>query len=367
MILLVVILIAFFAYYRINMVPIKIGFVASLTGELSELGVTGRNGAMIAVEELNQKSGFWGKKLQLVVEDDKNRAEEALQADIRLHEQGVEIVVGHMISAMTKTSLPFANQKKMLMISPTISTDKLTGIDDYFIRVIPANSNEGKKLALAAGYRTSARKIAVICDQRNMLYAEPIIKVFAEQLATFSGQIVKTITFKNQKELIVAAKQINADEIEGVLIIASALDASLLCQQLRINKIKLPVFLPMWAMTNDFIQAGGRSVENAYLVSKVDLNSQEIKYQNFVKKYYEKYKEKPNFPAILSYNAVLVVAEGINSANSANGTKVRTAILSRGRFPGLQGEQIIDKYGDMQSEYFLYQVQNGFFVKVEDL
>ena len=139
------------------------------------------------------------------------------------------------------------------------------------------------------------------------------------------------------------------------------------CQQMKKNNFQIPTFLPMWAMTNDFIQAGGRSVEGAYLVSKVDLNSQEEKYQHFYDKYYDKYKEKPTFASVLSYNALIVVMEGIKLANSVNGEKVKIAILNKGVFPGLQGEQIIDKYGDMQSEYYIYRVKDGGFVKVEGL
>ena len=59
--------------------------------------------------------------------------------------------------------------------------------------------------------------------------------------------------------------------------------------------------------------------------------------------------------------------EGIKLANSVNGEKVKIAILNKGVFPGLQGEQIIDKYGDMQSEYYIYRVKDGGFVKVEGL
>ena len=51
--------------------PITIGFVASLTGSTSELGVNGRNGLMIAVEEINAAGGINGRSVEVVVKDDK--------------------------------------------------------------------------------------------------------------------------------------------------------------------------------------------------------------------------------------------------------------------------------------------------------
>lgn len=354
-------------YYIGHFLTIKIGFVASLTGELSELGVTGRNGAIIAVEEINQKRSWYERKIELVIVDDKKDVDEALEVDKKLYEQGTEIIIGHMLSVMTQKSLPFANENKILMVSPTISTDTLTGIDDYFIRVIPANFNEGKKLALAAINQIKTKNVLVVYDQRNILYAEPIIKIFEEKFTASGGNIVNKISFVNQRDLVTKAQKIDKTSVDGVLLIASALDASMFCQQMKKNNFQIPTFLPMWAMTNDFIQAGGRSVEGAYLVSKVDLNSKEEKYQHFYEKYYDKYKEKPTFASVLSYNALLVVMEGIKIANSVNGEKVKIAILNKSVFPGLQGEQIIDKYGDMQSEYYIYIVKDGGFVKVEGL
>lgn len=49
--------------------PIKIGFIAGMTGPSSELGVTGRQGAMIAVDEVNAAGGVKGRKVEIVFKD----------------------------------------------------------------------------------------------------------------------------------------------------------------------------------------------------------------------------------------------------------------------------------------------------------
>ncbi len=51
--------------------PFKIGFVGGLTGRYSDLGVSGRNGAMLAVEEINENGGIRGRKILLIAKDDR--------------------------------------------------------------------------------------------------------------------------------------------------------------------------------------------------------------------------------------------------------------------------------------------------------
>lgn len=351
--------------YRGALFPIQIGFAANLTGLRSELGVSGRNGALLAVEEVNRTGGLLGRNVELVVLDDKNDVEVARAIDAQFVKQGIEVVIGHMVSGMAKMSVDYANQQKLLFISPTISTEELTGRDDFFIRVIPSNSIQGKSLARAVLRQTTARNVAIVYDQGNELFATPIIRVFGEVFAGEGGRIAATMSFSRQSDFKNIVREIRRSDVDGVVVIASALDAAMFCQQSKVNPLDVPVFLPMWAMTNDLIQAGGRTVEGVYVINQVDLVNQTQEYQKFYQRFKVRYGEEPTFAAVLSYNAALVAFEGIKGANSTRGAAVKDAILRQARFPGLYGDQVLDQYGDTQREYFLYRVQNGIFKKVE--
>jgi len=65
--------------------PIKIGFSGSLTGSKSEIGVNGRNGALLAVEEINRQSGVTGRKGELVVAKERFQG---LQQEIKMNRCG---------------------------------------------------------------------------------------------------------------------------------------------------------------------------------------------------------------------------------------------------------------------------------------
>ncbi len=97
--------------------PIKVGFVGGLTGRLSDLGTAGRNGVILAVEEINSRGGINGRPVELITKDDKQDPELSLRVDRELVDEGVAAIIGHMTSVMSMAVLPFINEEKILMIS----------------------------------------------------------------------------------------------------------------------------------------------------------------------------------------------------------------------------------------------------------
>lgn len=353
-----------FLIYHLFFSSVKLGFSAGLSGLKSELGISGRNGAQLAVEEINRNGGIRGRKLELLVMDDKNDARIACAVDQSLAKQGVNIIIGHMVSSVATDTVKNANENKVLLISPTIAMEELTYIDDNFIRVIASNKVQGYSLAKAVLRETPVRSIAIVYDENNASFAKIINESFEMQMRDSGGSVVANASFKNRsdfKSIISVLRESNAD---GVLLIASAIDAGMFCQQSRKQNLKLPVFSPMWTMTNDFIQAGGADVEGAYLISQVDLESEAAVYVEFKKAYQDRYGESPSFASILSYDAVMVAAAAIQEAGTDSTAQVKDTILRIGEFSGLQGPIKMDGFGDVKNSYYLYRVQNGVFKKV---
>lgn len=353
-----------FLVYHFFFSPIKLGFSAGLSGLKSELGISGRNGAQLAVEQINRNGGIRGRKIEMLVMDDKNNAETACAVDNNLAQQGANIIIGHMVSGIAIDTVKNANDKNILLISPTIATDELTHIDDNFIRVIASNKVQGHSLAKAVLKETSLWSIAIVYDENNASFAKIIKESFEVQMNDSGANVVANVSFKNRGDLKRVISEVRESKADGILLIASAIDAAMFCQQSRKQKLKLPVFSPMWTMTNDFIQNGGADVEGAYLISQVDLENEAGKYLEFQKAYQERYGEIPTFASVLSYDAVMVAATAINEAGTDAPEQVKKAILRLGEFSGLQGIIKVDEYGDVKNSYYLYRVKNGIFKKV---
>ena len=73
--------------------------------------------------------------------DDQQQAEVATKVTEELIDSGVVALIGPMTSAMAMAMLPVANQRQIVLISPTVATNQLNDLDDYFFRLICPSYN----------------------------------------------------------------------------------------------------------------------------------------------------------------------------------------------------------------------------------
>ncbi len=105
--------------------PIKIGFIAGLSGRVADLGVAGRNGVMLAVEQKNALNGIHGHPIELIIRDDQQHPETAKLMVQDLLDQKVELIIGPMTSSMAMAAVPLVNKAGIDILSPTATTTKL--------------------------------------------------------------------------------------------------------------------------------------------------------------------------------------------------------------------------------------------------
>jgi branched-chain amino acid transport system substrate-binding protein len=214
---------------------IRVGYVGGLTGRVAGLGVAGRDGAMLAIEEQNQRGGIDGRRLVLIVRDDRQDPETAKQVIEELIAADVAAIIGPMTSSMAVAMLPLVNQAGIVMISPTVKTDMLSAQDDYFFRVTtPLSINVGKIVELAVG-ELGLKQFAVVYDDSNRAFTKTWLdhfKSFAEPLGGHFGAIE---SFRSGPEVsfLDLAENIIATDPQGILILASAMDTALFSQQVR--------------------------------------------------------------------------------------------------------------------------------------
>lgn len=346
--------------------PLIIGFSAGLTGSASEMGVNGRNGLMMAVEEINAVGGVNGRHVEVRVKDDQNNPEIALAMDQELYQEGVSFIIGHMTSNMAKLSLPFINDNNLLMISPTMSSYELVNQDDHFISVVSSNDVEAKFIA-ANILQNGGKQIAVIYESQNKAYTSTIKDLIAADLAANGARISYEESFESganpaYQEI---AKRLLESQPDTILILASSFDSAMFSQQFYKLETQLPIYLSLWAMNNDLILQGGDAVEGVLIPSLLDTESQNPAYLNFRAAYLNQFNAEPTFAAIYSYEAAMILFTAMKTAKSLEPETVKAAIIEKGNHQGLQDKIIIDEYGDASRTLYHYIIQNGQFTKVD--
>src|ERR1700760_504492 len=136
---------------------IKIGVNEPLTGAFAASGTYVVNGAKIAADEINAKGGVLGKKIELVIEDNKsNPTEAAAVAEKLITSDKVPILMGAWGSSLTLAVMPKLMEYETPMVVETSSSSKITTSGNpYIFRISPPSSVE------ADSFRSIAPKIGI--------------------------------------------------------------------------------------------------------------------------------------------------------------------------------------------------------------
>ena len=136
---------------------IKIGVTQPLTGAFAASGNYVAQGTKIAEEEINKAGGVLGKKIQLIVEDNKSNPTEAVTTVEKLIEQDkVPLLIGAWSSTLTLAVMPKLQEYKVPMIVETSSSGKITTSGNpYIFRISPTSAMEAK------AFQPLAKKIGI--------------------------------------------------------------------------------------------------------------------------------------------------------------------------------------------------------------
>jgi branched-chain amino acid transport system substrate-binding protein len=136
---------------------IKIGVNEPLTGAFAASGTYVVNGAKIAADEINAKGGILGKKIELVIEDNKsNPTEAAAVAEKLITSDKVPVLMGAWGSSLTLAVMPKLIEYETAMVVETSSSGKITTTGNPFIfRISPPSAVE------AAAFKGIVDKLAL--------------------------------------------------------------------------------------------------------------------------------------------------------------------------------------------------------------
>jgi len=345
--------------------PLKIGFIGGLTGRVADLGVAGRDGVILAVEEKNQSGGIAGRKIELIVRDDQQEVESAKQAIRELISEEVLAIIGPMTSSVAVVIQPQINSSQTVTVSPTAKADQLSGQDDFFLRVTTPLSRNAEQIAVHAVKNLNLKKFAVIYDVSNRAFTETWFNHFKKVLLENGGHITAVAEFSSQPNVhfLPIAERVLATNPEGVLLLSNAIDTALLAQQIRKLGSDVSLFSSEWASTTDLLGFGGRAVDGMTSFHSFNANSQVPRYLSFKERFARRFGAAPSFATVLAYDAATFLLAGLEKNPYRNGLK--ETLLGLGLFPGLQSEITVDKYGDVERKLFLTVIENGQFTVAE--
>ena len=338
--------------------PVRIGFIGGVSGRFADLGTTGRNGVMLAVEWRNERGGVAGRKIALSIKDDQQDPEKARQALKELVTEGVTAVLGPMTSSIAAAIVPDANRAGMLLVGGTVTTSGLTGKDDNFVRTISTTTEYASHAARNCRYH-GYKRAALVYDLANRDYTENWANEFSRTFTSEGGQIVKSQGFdsRTEKDYAVLATQLLQSKPDLVAIAANSVDGALLAQKLRQRNVEVRLAGSAWTGTQRLMELGGAAVEGMLIEQYYNQDDQSVSYQRFREAYLKRFGYEPGFAGVVSFDAANMLLDALAENADRKGLKER--ILKRTPFKGVQGDIAIDAYGDAQRPITMTEVRDG--------
>jgi branched-chain amino acid transport system substrate-binding protein len=343
-----------------NQNVISIGEFASLTGTTATFGQSMNEGIQLALEELNQGGGLLGKKVEVIVEDDQSKPEEAKTAVLKLIKQnGVIALLGEVASSRSLAAAPEAQKSKIPMISPASTNPKVTSIGDYIFRACFVDTFQGSSMAHFAYQDLGLRKVAILYDIKND-YSVGLMEFFEKTFKELGGEIVVKESYsEGDIEFRAQLTAIKSKNPDGLYLPGYYTEVGLVARQARDLGLEIPLLGGDGWDSPKTLEIGGKAVEGSYYTNHYSADDPSPTVQNFIKKYQEKFHKIPDSMAVLGYDAANILFDAIKRAGSIAGPAIRDALAQTKDFQGVSGKITIDKDRNASKGIVILKIENG--------
>lgn len=306
--------------------PIKLGMLAPFSGSEAAFGDYMKNGAQLAIDEINADGGIEGRDLELVVEDDACDATASVAAAQKLVTAGVLASVGGYCSGATLPTIPVFKDAGIPMVIPAANSNAIVGQGAFMINGTGAQQAEaGIKFATELG----VTKVATINDQTD--YSKDLSDTFiadAEEAGTFEVVLDGAVN-PDDKDFSANVKAVVDADPEFVYWTGYYQAGGLLVRQLREAGYEGTILVGDGTVDAQFAQIAGDGFTDDVFGTFTKTPDMLEGADDWIAAYEKVSGGKAPGPySIQSYDAVRVVAQGMKDAGSTDGEAVNKAIAA---------------------------------------
>lgn len=317
---------------------ILVGFYGSLTGDGASFGQSSREGAELALDEVNKAGGLLGgRQLKLLAEDDQSKPEEASSAVTKLVTQDkVVAVIGEVASRRTLAAAPVAQRYQVPMISPASTNERVTAVGDYIFRVCFIDPFQGEVLAKFAYNDLKARKVAILKDIQQD-YSVGLTESVLTTFRKLGGTVSDPVSYSSgDSDFRAVLTQIRSQKPDAIFATGYYSEAAIIVRQARELGMTMPI-LGGDGWVGEPLKNGREALKNTFISDHYSGDNPDPVVQTFVKAYRAKFNREPDSIAALGYDSIKVLADGITRAQSTDGPKLRDA-LATANVAGVTGQ-----------------------------
>lgn len=337
---------------RVPETEIKIGLVAPLTGDVKTFGESTRNGFQLAVDEANAAGGINGRKIKVIIADDKNDPTEAANAVSKLINQDqVKLVIG---SVSSKCSIPLSQlcqSGSVVMITPTSTNPKVTVDDagrrkDYVFRACFIDPFQGQVAAKFVLDHLQAKTSAILYDVGND-YVKGLAEFYHDNFTAGGGKVVAYESYtKDDADFSAVLTKIKQYQPDILYIPDYYNKVALIVKQARQLGITSTFVGGDGWDSEDMLKIAGDAIVGGYFTNHYSPDDPRVEVQDWVRKYVARFGSKPDALATLGYDATRLLIAAVAQAGSSEPAAVRDALKNIRDFMSVSGRICFDDCGN---------------------
>ena len=303
---------AFFICTVAGGAEIKIGVAAALTGNAAQYGVPIRKGLELAVGEINGSGGVNGNRLELVIEDEQGKKEEAINVFRKLiFQDRVMMLFGPTLSNSAQASDPVAQAAKAVVFGTSNTADGITSIGDYVFRNSVTERDILPVTLKIAAQRTGLKKVAVLYGNDD-IFTKSGYDNFKKALQDLNIPVTATETFAKGdvgfKPQLTKIKASNPDAIVLSALVAEGAPIMVQARQLSIDR----PFIGGNGMNSPRVfELAKDSSDNLWVGSPWSAESPTPENKRFIVAYQKAYAAMPDQFAAQAYDAMYIAAQAL--------------------------------------------------------
>lgn len=293
----------------------KIGGIGPVTGAAAVYGLAVKNGAQIAVDEINADGGINGYQIEFNFQDDEHDAEKSVNAYNTLKDWGMQVLMGTVTSAPCVAVADKTNADNMFQITPSGSSVECAQNPNVF-RVCFSDPDQGAASATYIAENKLAEKIAVIYDSSDV-YSSGIYEKFAAEAANQGLEIVdaEAFTADSNKDFSTQLQKAKDAGADLVFLPIYYTEASIILTQAD-SMGYAPTFFGCDGLDGllGVENFNTELAEGVMLLTPFAADADDEKTQSFVTKYKEAYGDTPNQFAADAYDAIYIIKAAAEQA-----------------------------------------------------
>jgi len=315
---------------------IKIGVAEALTGNAAQYGVPIRKGFELAKGEINGAGGVHGNKIELIIEDEQGKKEEAINVFKKLIFQDKALMLfGPTLSNSAQASDPVAQAAKIVAFGTSNTADGITSIGNYVFRNSVTEADILPVTLKVAAQKTGLKKVAVLYGNDD-IFTKSGYDNFTKALQALKIPVTTTETFaKGDVDFKPQLTKIKASNADAIVLSALVAEGGPIMVQARQLGIALPFIGGNGMNSPRVFELAKDNSDNLWVGSPWSMENPAGENKRFISAFHKAHNGPPDQFSAQAYDAMYIVATALKKIKLSGKLEADRATL-RDALPATQ-------------------------------